>query len=92
MPVTMFCWWWLQEVEDLERQLRLMSDNYSALAAANGMGQLTLADRGRSSNKVSAHSIAKKVGLIFRAVPSAGTVFRLFSTVHSTVHDSGALP
>lgn len=48
-------------MEDLERQLRLMSDNYSALAAANGMGQLTLADRGRSSHKVSAHSIAKKV-------------------------------
>ncbi|KAL3162429.1 hypothetical protein ABBQ32_010098 [Trebouxia sp. C0010 RCD-2024] len=53
----------IEEVEDLERQLRLMSDNYSALAAANGMGQLTLADRGRSSHKVSAHSIAKKAGL-----------------------------
>lgn len=52
----------LQEVEDLDRQLRLMSDSHSALAAANGMRQLTVTDKGRSSNKVSAHSIAKKVG------------------------------
>ena len=53
----------LQEVEDLDRQLRSMSDSHSALAAANGMRQLTVTDKGRSSNKVSAHSIAKKVGL-----------------------------
>ena len=53
----------LQEIEDLDRQLRLMSDSHSALAAANGMRQLTITDKGRSSNKVSAHSIAKKVRL-----------------------------
>lgn len=52
----------LQEVEDLDRQLRLMSDSHSAMAAATGMRQLTITDKGRSSNKVSAHSIAKKVG------------------------------
>lgn len=59
----------LQEVEDLDRQLRLMSDSYSALAAANGMRQLTVTDKGRSSNKVSAHSIAKKVGLTLKLSP-----------------------
>lgn len=53
----------IEEVEDLERQLRLMSDSHSALAAASGMRQLTIADRGRSSNRVSAHSLAKKAGL-----------------------------
>ena len=51
----------LQEVEDLDRQLRLMSDTQSALATANGMRQLTITDRGRASNKISAQSMAKKV-------------------------------
>lgn len=68
-------WCWLQEVEDLERQLRLMSDSHSALAAASGMRQLTIADRGRSSNRVSAHSLAKKVGSTHETVASVGTVY-----------------
>ena len=59
----------LQEVEDLDRQLRLMSDSHSALAAADGMRQLTIIDKGRSSHKVSAHSIAKKVGLTLNKSP-----------------------
>ena len=50
----------MQEVEDLERQLRLMSDNAAAVAAANGIRQMTLNDKGRS-NKISAQSIARKV-------------------------------
>lgn len=51
----------LQEVEDLDRQLRLMSDTFSAQATANGLRQLTITDKGRASNKISAHSIARKV-------------------------------
>lgn len=50
----------MQEVEDLERQLRLMSDTAAATAAVNGVRQLTLSDKGRS-NKISAQSIARKV-------------------------------
>lgn len=50
----------VQEVEDLERQLRLMSDNAATVAAANGIRQMTLNDKGRS-NKISAQSIARKV-------------------------------
>lgn len=50
----------LQEVEDLERQLRLLSDSAAAVATANGLRQLTLNDKGRS-NKISAQSIARKV-------------------------------
>lgn len=53
----------LQDVEDLDRQLRLMSDSQSALAAANGIRELTITDKGRASTKISAHTIARKVCL-----------------------------
>ena len=51
------CW---QEVEDLERQLRLMTDVAAAPVAANGTRQVTINDKGRS-NKITAQSIARKV-------------------------------
>lgn len=57
-PTTL--WMPAQEVEDLERQLRLMCDSAAALATANGIRQLTLSDKGRT-NKISAQSIARKV-------------------------------
>ena len=51
----------MQEVEDLDRQLRLMSDTRSAQATADGMRELTITDKGRASMKISAHTIARKV-------------------------------
>jgi len=51
----------MQEVEDLDRQLRLMSDTRSAQATADGMRELTITDKGRASMKISAHAIARKV-------------------------------
>ena len=54
----------LQDVEDLDRQLRLMSDAQSALATANGMRQLTITDKSRASSKISPHTIARKVSHI----------------------------
>ncbi len=51
----------MQEVEDLDRQLRLMSDSRSAQVTADGMRELTITDRGRASMKISAHTIARKV-------------------------------
>jgi hypothetical protein len=51
----------MQEVEDLDRQLRLMSDTRSAQATADGMQELSITDKGRASMKISAHTIARKV-------------------------------
>lgn len=64
----------LQEVEDLDKQLRLMSDAQSALATANGMRQLTINDKGRASNKISAHSVARKVPLSCMGRPAVRAV------------------
>lgn len=58
-----------QEVEDLERQLRLMCDSAAALATANGIRQLNLSDKGRT-NKISAQSIARKVCNVRSGRPS----------------------
>lgn len=75
----------LQEVEDLDRQLRLMSDSHSALAAANGMRQLTITDKGRSSHKVSAHSIAKKVGPTLDQSPQRSVYLPLLLITFNTL-------
>ncbi|KAL0039173.1 hypothetical protein WJX77_010168 [Trebouxia sp. C0004] len=86
-----------EEVEDLDRQLRLMSDTRSAQATADGMRELTITDKGRASMKILAHTIARKAGLgpavadVFLPPASFGQNLET-STIQNTVSDTAQPP